>query len=356
MMAPVLLWLSCSALFLLPLVPAIKEWLRPTDAQPLNVVREHGGHISHFANSFQRFVNSQLRPILERASTGQAQVDEVLPDGTKVIALPSASTLQAIHQSTGDQETEALILAAGDLTLPGDHTFTGEVYVEGSLHSGSGLVLRAVLAKGDIHLGSEAYVLRWLHADGQLVAGENCKLYGRASASQRVTLSPGCFFTRIHAPHIEFIPANLLRGNSAPPSRRFEMPKLLQSSSNGRWLMRGNLTVTANTWHKGHLIASEDLQVGTGAFVSGAIKGRDVVLEAGCRVHGSVVARERVIMERDSHAMGPIVAEHVVEIGPGCVVGAPDQPTTITAPSIRVAPGAVVHGLIWAREEGRVLS
>lgn len=360
MMALTLLLLSCTALFLLPLAPAILEWLRPTDAAPLNVVREYGGHIGHFAASFQGFVDTQLRPFLDRAAMGRVQVKETLPDGTRVMALPGGSALREVGQSAGIRETAHLILSAGDLSLAGEHIYSSEIYADGTLRSGSGLVLRAVLAKGDIYLGSEAYVLRWLHADGIVLAGENSRLYGRTSAGQRLVLGQGCHFARMYAPRIEFAPMSpqVLASPCQTLYYRaaFEMPEKLHSSDKGRWLMRGSLTVAANTWHRGHLIASEELRVEAGAYVSGAVKGHHVRLGSGSRVHGSVVAGAWVVMERDSQAMGPIVAEDMVEIGPGCVVGAPGYPTTITAPRIRIAPGALVHGSVWAREEGEVLS
>lgn len=359
MVALTLLLLSCTALFLLPLAPAILEWLRPTDAAPLNVVREYGGNIGHFAASFHHFVNAQLRPLLDRAASEHALVKETLPDGSRVIALPGGSGLREVSQSANVRETSHLILAAGDLSLDGEHIFSGEIYADGNLRSGPGLVLRAVLAKGDIHLGSEAYVLRWLHADGAVVTGENSRLYGRTSAGQRLVLGQGSRFARMYAPRIEFAPANRPAPVvlSQPLHRRmaFERPEQLHLCDKERWLMRGQLSVTANTWHRGHLIASEDLCIGAGTFVCGSVKGQNVTLALGSRVHGSVVAGARVIMESDSQAMGPIVAEDMVVIASGCVVGSLDHPTTITAPRIRIAPGALVHGSIWAREEGEVL-
>ena len=43
-----------------------------------------------------------------------------------------------------------------------------------------------------------------------------------------------------------------------------------------------------------------------------------------------------------------------IEIGPGTTVGEPSRPTTVTAPSIRIAPEALVHGTISARESAEV--
>lgn len=189
-----------------------------------------------------------------------------------------------------------------------------------------------------------------------MTAGENSKLYGRVSAGQRLTLEAGCLFTRMHAPRIEVV-AQPCEGQ-AQRIQRSEDVLLAESSTRqvfkGRRVQRGDISVPAQTHHLGDLIASQRLLVGCNAVVSGDIKGREVVLEAGSYVNGSVVASDCLVLQNGSRASGPIVAESTVDIGVNCIVGTPELPTTISAPRIRIAPGAVVHGLVWAREEGEV--
>ncbi|MEG0677073.1 MAG: hypothetical protein RR473_10550, partial [Comamonas sp.] len=198
MVALTLLALSCAVLFLLPLAPALLEWLRPSDAAPLNVVREYGGQINHFATSFQRFVKTQLQPFLDQAVSDGTQVEGSLPNGGQLIALPSNSKLRQKGQEANARETTQLILGAGDLTLPSSHIFSGEIYAHGALCGGSSLILRAALATGDIRLGAETYVLRWLHADGKAMLGESSRLYGRVSAGQLLLLGAGSRFGRMY--------------------------------------------------------------------------------------------------------------------------------------------------------------
>lgn len=359
-MGLLLLALSCALLFLLPLAPAVLEWWRPSDNAPLRVVREYDGSISHFAASFQHFVDAQLRPYLEQARSSGCQVDAVLANGTRIIAVAAGQPLRLDDDEEKGRECGHLILASGDLDLPGKRIYAGEIYAQGSIHGGPGLVLRAALAKGDIALAPETFVMRWIHAEGEAVVAARARLYGRASAVRRLVVGPGSQFGRIFAPRVEFSPVVL----PALPVRQvlqrrptLALPPCLQANDVGRWLVRGDFAVQPLSWHRGHLIAAAGLQVGEGAFVAGSVKGnRDVTLAPGCCVLGSVVAAGSVFLAQDSRAMGPIVAEQVVEIGPGCVVGTPEHPTTITAPHIRVAPGALVHGSVWAREGGEVLA
>ena len=57
MVYPFLFFFSVMALLVLPLAPAVREWRRKTDSQPLRVVREYDGDIMYFANSFRRFLS-----------------------------------------------------------------------------------------------------------------------------------------------------------------------------------------------------------------------------------------------------------------------------------------------------------
>ncbi|HVH86242.1 MAG TPA: hypothetical protein VM912_05925 [Terriglobales bacterium] len=51
---------------------------------------------------------------------------------------------------------------------------------------------------------------------------------------------------------------------------------------------------------------------------------------------------------------GPVISEHEIVVGRNVQIGLPDFPTTISAPRIRLSPGSVTHGTVWARVEGRV--
>ena len=356
------LMLGAAILLLLPLLPALVEWLRPSDAAPLHVADNR----RYLAAKFQHLVEAQLRPLLEQAQVRGDEVEAVLPSGGAIIALPDGHSPYLDALGDGARKTSRLVLGAGDLTLPHDYTFSNTVYAGGSLSGGPGLVLHAVLAKGDIDLGEGTHVRNWVRADGTIEVEKNSRLHGRASAGQRLLLGPGCKFSRLDAPRIETSfpglentplpatdPASFQPLNRCPA---LQAPGYLQVSSTGRWRVHGDLSVTEGTWHRGDLVASADLSIGANAFVAGAVKGnRDVLLGAGSRVCGSVVATRRVVMRQDSQTLGPIIAEEMVEIGTGCVVGAPGRPTTVSAPHIRLSAGALVYGALWAHKEGQVL-
>ena len=57
--------LFVSLMFMLPLVPALVELKRKSDALPLAVIQQHAGEIRHFANSFRTYIQI-LGPTLQQ--------------------------------------------------------------------------------------------------------------------------------------------------------------------------------------------------------------------------------------------------------------------------------------------------
>jgi hypothetical protein len=80
-----------------------------------------------------------------------------------------------------------------------------------------------------------------------------------------------------------------------------------------------------------------------------------VRLGGSVEVHGAITSSGRIEVAERCFVRGPVLCENEVVIGTGTQVGSPDCPTTISAPRIRLAPGAAVYGTLWARESGEVL-
>jgi cytoskeletal protein CcmA (bactofilin family) len=359
MTALLALLLCCAVLFLLPLIPAVLEWWRPTDADPVVVKDDYKDKLDYYRVRYRLLIETQLRSFMEQAQADGHQVDADFPERhIRLSALPSQQTTPRLpEQEARARETGRMILAAGDLTLPGDIVFSYAAYADGVLRGGAGLVVRALMSRQDIDLGENARLLRWAHADGAFLARKGCQLFGRVTAGRELRLESGCEFHRIHAPRIETRArgeASSAESGAVREDVLIVPDRDLQSAERKR--QTGSLTIADGASHHGDLVLSEDLSLGFKASVVGSVKGnRDIVLGTGSRVHGSVVAGVRVVMRQGSQAMGPVIASDVVEIGPDCVIGAPDRLTTVTAPEIRVAPGAVVHGTIWAVKKGQVL-
>ena len=120
-----------------------------------------------------------------------------------------------------------------------------------------------------------------------------------------------------------------------------------------RGVVDGDLDLAARQAHEGDLLCRGHLRVGEDCRLLGGLKAQgELHLGAGCRVQGALVAPGRIVLGPDCRVLGPVVSETEVELAEGCTIGAPGRPSTVTAPRLRVAAGVVVHGTLWAGENG----
>ena len=234
---PFLLLLAATAAWvLLPLIPALRELLRPTDAEPLNAVGHDAGDLTVFADGFRDYLARQLpadaiaagAATREGGSTAVAASTRVgtLGDGSPYVQLTGdgASLRDVAH---ADGSVPRIVIADGPLTLRGGETFLLEFLARGPMHGGRDAVYRALLGEGDVSLGEGSEVLRWVHAAGDLSLGAGSIVHGRASALGRMLLAPNVTFSRIRAARIACGP-------------RRELRRSADDRWYGRWISRGS--------------------------------------------------------------------------------------------------------------------
>lgn len=352
--------LTTLGLFLLPLLPAISEWMEPTDYAPLKVVQDYDGDIRHFANGFRRYVYANFAELLK----GRGR--EGLLNRDTPFQIVSESGLPAIGE--GDKSegtTRTLILSPHALTLPGGMFFESEIYSASDITGGARDLFRALLAERDIHLADESTVLRWVHADGELTVGNNCKLFGRVSANKHIRLGEECAFERMHSARIDFgqPPGAGLPAIGKEPymiaqgmTHLEELPHV-RDHSGRRWLVHGRAEIPTRHFFDGDIVASADVKLGSGAHIRGSIKSNgDMFLGTGVIIEGSVFSAGDLYVGPGCRIKGPVVAERVLYIETGTIIGSESLPTCVNAPQIQIETGSTVFGTVWASEEASVIA
>jgi cytoskeletal protein CcmA (bactofilin family) len=352
-LAFLLLLLGCLAWLLLPLAPALRELLRPTDAAPLAMVGQDAGDLTFFADRFRAYLREQLG---ERHADGALAPNGRLPDGTPWVRAGSDQVPRT------PSHVDALVLADPGAVLPPDGVYAMEVYARGELTCGARSIVRALLSDAECRMGDEVDVLRWVHADGVLRIGSGSTLHGRGTSDAAIHLGAGVRFARLRAPRIAALntaaaeaPHRIGSSGVSEPLTRFDPPGAVRLGD-GRLRVDGSLHVPARSTVAEHLVVRGDLHVGPGARLDGAIKAHgSVTLAEGAVVRGAVVARLDVHAQRGVWVAGAVIAERAVILSADVVVGSPAQPTTVAAPCVRLEPGAVVYGAVTT-EDGAVLS
>ena len=152
------------AWFLLPMIPALWELMRPTDTAPLQVVDRSSGYVAYFARNFRSYLDKQMAALPAEAQAGDFMGK--LPDGTQFIRVHK-SAAGLTHETEAETQNRLVVLDR-QLTLPGNEMFLMEVYARATLIGGPNAVYRAIYAERDLGLGEASKVLRWAHAGGTL--------------------------------------------------------------------------------------------------------------------------------------------------------------------------------------------
>jgi hypothetical protein len=340
----------------LPFLPSFREYLQRKDVDPVRVEQESEVDIRFFARGFRDFMAQYLSDPISRCRADGGVVQGELEDGTGYLVLDGKERQEPPPMEEPGKPSEAVIVSCGGLRLPAGNEYLLELYASESVEGGEENIYRAVLADDAINLGPRSSVLRWLHAERAVNIGEGCKLWGRVSAGERVTLGRESLFERLNAPHIAFGDPVQLEID-APDGELLEadeIPRVIDDEA-GRWLVKGDLEIPENRGVETNLVATGEGRIGERAHIAGSIKShKDLHLGRGVVVEGSVVSGRNIHLGEGCRIKGPVLAEGSVFIERGAALGAPDSPTTVSARRAEVAPGTVAHGTFWAHERGRL--
>jgi hypothetical protein len=327
---------------MVPLAPAIRELIHKRDAGPL-VTRKDDGSISSFAASLRTRCIPLQTMLDECARRGENQLVD-FPQGGAFLVGQTGSW-------SGPPSVVEVVVCGRSVELPERFQSTADFYGRSSVRCGENSIFRALLSDKEISLGDGTQILRWIHAESNLHAGRDCRLYGRASSTTSLVLSPGCIFERIWAPVIY----SSREAAALNVRTEYAVYAKLAQSGIGRKRLHGKMRFPADEQHRGDVVATGNIDLDQGACIFGSAKANgDITLKERAEVHGSLVSTKRIHVSTGCFVKGPIIAEREVVIDSGVQVGLPNNPATISAPFIHLAPGSVLHGTVWAKAEGRV--
>lgn len=350
----------------LPLIPAIRELVRPRDAGPLDAVGHDSGDLTFFADSFRQFVTMGGH---DAAPSGAA-----LPDGRTITRLRAAvNTVDAgagAEAGTVEAATVAvitvdrtcgLVVAESGSALPAETDCPVEMYGSGDFTIGAGATVRAALAEGQLTIAPHASVVRWVHGERALAVGDDVQLLGRATSRGPVALGRGVLFDRILAPYIivgeaTVAPSTLSRTAWAidDPRPVFHLARASAVLASQHWLVDENLVIPAGHIFRGSLVVRGSLRIGAGTEIRGSVKAyRTLTLEPGAVITGTAASRGDIELGEEARVFGPVIGEGSVTLFPRARVGLPTMPASISTERILLHDGSEVFGSLSARLEGR---
>lgn len=338
-----LLLVLFAAVLCLPMVPAILEWAKPSDAEPLHIDRHDALDPSYLADAF---VGKLAESIAERRRTvGPYQL---------ALAPATAMPWPLTARETRKGVTRRAWHSKGPLVTPPGLRMLATAAAGGSLTTASGGTYHSLWSGELLTLAPGVRITRWAHGR-QVTILDRCDLAGRITAEESIMVTGDCSFTLLHAPSVQF---GTPRSGETPQKPPIDpaLPLALQpSTSASRAMVLEPLTVSAGSRLYTDVVCHDHMRVGDACEAHGSIKAHGtLMLGTHCRVHGNLVAGKELTLGKGCTVTGSILAEGTIVLGPGCTVGAPGSPATVAAPRIEVGQGTIVFGTVWAGAEGVV--
>ena len=181
-------------LLLLPMLPALREFHKKSDAAPLAINQAYTDDAGYFAQQFLKY---------EKLQTSLAYVsdDYVIMELGK-LAEPSTPDVLAT-------KNDKIIVGEENLVLPDGVTFEREIFSKRNIYGGLGNMYYSLLAGKCLSIGPNSEVLRWAHA-AQLYIDSHAHLKGRVSATNEMIVNSTVKFLELHSPVIRFINKRLI--------------------------------------------------------------------------------------------------------------------------------------------------
>jgi hypothetical protein len=254
-----------------------------------------------------------------------------------------------------EKNVEEEVLSTAGLVIPSDFSFLKEVYCAGDVETHGGVILRSLLAEGDLILGDHNSVVRWASAHHMLI-GRNATLFGRMVAHKEMCFRPGQLPAHPGPAHTD---GRCMAGGAAdgavPGFRILQLEHTVFFNDDiQRVVVEGNLVVPDHSLVSGHLVVHGTLKIGHGCYIQGSIKASGNVHGQWRNRGGLMVSDMSVSCLNDCILLGPVVAERFVYIGSRSVLGSISSPMSVSSiPSASKLP-MVVHGTVWARTRGAI--
>jgi predicted acyltransferase (DUF342 family) len=228
------------------------------------------------------------------------------------------------------EQCDDILVVEGDFSCGPNCLFGREILVKGKATIGPGSQLQSMAVDGDLSLGWDVKVARWLDSSRELTIGANCLVGARVTSAGTIRLGPGTQAASMYAPRVGSIawdgkflgletpemaklPAiafsdEAVAARESLEAAGFDVKKLIQLGADS-WLYKGDLHLLSALRLKTKLVvkgkcdlpagsileedlhADRSLHVGANSVCRGnLIAGGDILLASGCRFAGLIHA------------------------------------------------------------------
>ncbi len=289
------------------------QWKRIKGRQTSEIDVGYVRREDFLAQSFRR----KVKEWLQLPSTTSTEKERTILKGRETIRVITGS----IEFEAGKQCDDILVVE-GNFECGSGCLFAREILVKGNARIGAGSQLQSMAVDGDLALGWDVKVARWLDSTRELTIGPNCLVGARVTSTGLIRLGPGAQAGSMYAPQVVSIawdgtflnketldmaklPAiafseEAIAARESLEASGFDVKKLLQLGSDS-WLYKGDLRFISPLRLKTKLVVKGKCDLPEGS-----------VLEADIHTDGSLD------IGANSVCQGNLISGQDIHLGPGC--------------------------------------
>jgi|GEM_PF-3551991 len=335
-------------LIVLPFIPAVREILHPKDNKPLFINQDYIRDPKFFDNSFME----ELKPYLVNPDQAKDRTikfkDQIPIEYHKDLTVPDSA------------KTDHLLIVSNNLKTGNKAVFTQPVYVQGGAEIGSNNQLDILKVNGNIKLGRDCSINKWMSSDGGINAGDGVNMGKRATCNNIMLMNKGCRFTNVYAMPIatyeaDFNPTEDRKIAVELPDGKIENNK--QVTDFNWYISRKLISVPPYSVVNNSMIVKSDLVIRQGTVVNGDIKVYgSVVIEKGVRIYGELVCEKDVEVGEDSFIRENLFSQSWIHLKKGVRIGLPGQhKTAIGKKGIKLEKNVLVYGNLMTAGQGIIV-
>lgn len=284
----------------------------------------------YLAQSFRR----KVKEWLQLPSTVRGDRERTILKGSETIRVITGG----IEFGSGEQCDDILVVE-GDFICGSDCFFGREILVKGNARFGPGARLQSVAVDGDLTLGGDVKVARWLDSTKELTIGANSLVGARVTSAGLIRLGPGTQAGSMYAPRVATtawdgkflnpetpemakLPAvafseEAIAARESVENAGFDIKKLIQLGSDA-WLYKGDLRILSPLRLQTKLVVK-----GKCDFPDGSVLETDIHSDGSLSIGARSICRGNLISAKDIHLAagcrfsGLIHADGNVRLGQG---------------------------------------
>jgi predicted acyltransferase (DUF342 family) len=322
----------------LPMVPAIVEGRRKSDALPLDIDQEFSRDPRYMSNSFR----SRVYPLMANTERGSIR--------------PFLARVGESARVTGDwcvaagEICKSVILSSGSVTIGAKAAVT-DVYAAAAVRLDAFARARTITADGEASIGANAIVTHWVDSNGPISVESGVTLGRSTSSGDVLRIGSDCVFRRLFG-----APVTTGKTLHSRPSKPDVQEQPASHIAQPRAVFPGDLVVPPKDISYGDKIVRGSVRIFGDAVILGSIKcdGNIEVME-NVQILGNLISRRNVIIRPGCFVSGHVFAERELQIE-SSVVGEPGRSRTVSAGGgIVLGPNCDIYGWVICDEGGRIV-